>query len=70
MVHSSIGVTALYLLGGGLINSFILTRAENRETSQSIQDGPLSTLLTLVHHIDMGESHPGITEQVLKGDFY
>jgi ABC-2 type transport system permease protein len=34
-----------YLLGGGLINSFILTTAENRETSQSIQDGTLSGLL-------------------------
>jgi len=29
----------------GLINSFILTTAENPETSQSIQDGTLSTLL-------------------------
>jgi ABC-2 type transport system permease protein len=35
-----------YLLGGGLINSFILTTAENPETSQSIQDGTLSTVLT------------------------
>jgi ABC-2 type transport system permease protein len=34
-----------YLLGGGLINSFILTTAENPETSQSIQDGTLSTYL-------------------------
>lgn len=34
-----------YLLGAGLINSFILTTAENPETSQSIQDGNLSTLL-------------------------
>ena len=34
-----------YLLGGGLINSFILTTAENPETSQSIQDGTLSSLL-------------------------
>ena len=34
-----------YLLGGGLINSFILTTAENPETSQSIQDGSLSNLL-------------------------
>jgi ABC-2 type transport system permease protein len=34
-----------YLLGGGLINSFILTTAENPETSQNIQDGTLSTLL-------------------------
>jgi ABC-2 type transport system permease protein len=36
-----------YLLGGGLINTFILTTAENNETSQSIQDGSLSSLLTL-----------------------
>lgn len=34
-----------YLIGGGLINSFILTTAENPETSQNIQDGTLSTLL-------------------------
>jgi len=34
-----------YILGGGLINSFILTTAENSETSQSIQDGNLSFLL-------------------------
>jgi len=34
-----------YLLGGGLINSFILTTAENPETSQNIQDGTLSTYL-------------------------
>ena len=34
-----------YLLGAGLINSFILTTAENPETSQSIQDGTLSNLL-------------------------
>lgn len=34
-----------YLLGAGLINSFILNTAENPETSQSIQDGTLSTLL-------------------------
>lgn len=34
-----------YLLGGGLINSFILTTAENPETSQSIQDGTLSNYL-------------------------
>jgi len=34
-----------YILGGGLINSFILTTAENPETSQSIQDGNLSFLL-------------------------
>jgi ABC-2 type transport system permease protein len=34
-----------YLLGGGLINSFILTTAENPETSQNIQDGTLSNLL-------------------------
>jgi len=34
-----------YLLGAGLINSFIVTTAENPETSQSIQDGTLSILL-------------------------
>lgn len=34
-----------YLLGGGLINSFILTTAENPETSQNIQDGTLSSYL-------------------------
>lgn len=34
-----------YLLGAGLINSFILTTAENPETSQSIQDGSLSSYL-------------------------
>jgi len=34
-----------YLLGGGVINSFLLTTAENPETSQSIQDGSLSNLL-------------------------
>ena len=34
-----------YLLGGGLINTFILTTAENNETSQSIADGTLSGLL-------------------------
>ncbi len=36
-----------YLLGGGLINTFILTTAENNETSQSIADGTLSGLLVL-----------------------
>ena len=41
----SIGEMITYLLGGGLINSFILTTAENQETSQSIQDGTLSALL-------------------------
>ncbi len=34
-----------YLLGGGIINSFILGTAENPETSQSIQDGSLSAML-------------------------
>jgi ABC-2 type transport system permease protein len=34
-----------YLLGAGLINSFLLTTAENPETSQAIQDGSLSNLL-------------------------
>jgi ABC-2 type transport system permease protein len=41
----SLGEMVTYLLGGGLINSFILTTAENPETSQSIQDGTLSNLL-------------------------
>ena len=41
----SISEMVTYLLGGGLINSFILTTAENQETSQSIQDGSLSSLL-------------------------
>ena len=48
--HGSIGGYSLsemvtYILGGGLINSFILTTAENPETSQSIRDGSLSDLL-------------------------
>jgi ABC-2 type transport system permease protein len=34
-----------YLLGGGFINSFLLTTAENPETSQSIQEGTFSNLL-------------------------
>jgi ABC-2 type transport system permease protein len=34
-----------YLLGGGVINSFLLTTAENPETSQAIQEGSLSHLL-------------------------
>jgi ABC-2 type transport system permease protein len=41
----SLGEMVTYLLGGGLINSFILTTAENPETSQTIQDGTLSTYL-------------------------
>lgn len=41
----SIEEMVTYLLGAGLINTFILTTAENPETSQSIQDGTLSTLL-------------------------
>lgn len=41
----SLSEMVTYLLGGGLINSFILTTAENPETSQNIQDGTLSTLL-------------------------
>jgi ABC-2 type transport system permease protein len=41
----SLGEMVTYLLGGGLINSFILTTAENPETSQNIQDGTLSTYL-------------------------
>ena len=38
----SLAEMVTYLLGAGLINSFILTTAENPETSQSIQDGTLS----------------------------
>jgi ABC-2 type transport system permease protein len=34
-----------YILGGGLINTFILTTSENPETSQTIQDGSLSGML-------------------------
>ena len=34
-----------YLLGCGLINTFILNTAENPETSQSIQEGTLSGML-------------------------
>jgi ABC-type uncharacterized transport system permease subunit len=41
----SLGEMVTYVLGGGLINSFILTTAENPETSQNIQDGTLSTYL-------------------------
>jgi len=41
----SLSEMVTYLLGAGLINSFILTTAENSKTSQSIQDGTLSTLL-------------------------
>jgi len=41
----SIQEMVTYLLGGGLINTFILTTAENPETSQSIQEGTLSNLL-------------------------
>jgi ABC-2 type transport system permease protein len=41
----SLGEMITYLLGGGLINSFVLTTAENPETSQNIQDGTLSFLL-------------------------
>jgi len=46
----SIGEMVTYLLGGGLINSFILTTAENPETSQSIQTGTLSHLLVKPLH--------------------
>jgi ABC-2 type transport system permease protein len=45
MGEYSIGEMVTYLLGGGLINTFILTTAENPETSQNIQDGTLSTYL-------------------------
>jgi ABC-type uncharacterized transport system permease subunit len=40
----SIGEMITYLLGGGLINTFVLTTAENQETSYNIQDGTLSFL--------------------------
>lgn len=35
-----------YLLGGGVINSFLLTTAENPETSRAIQEGSLTNLLS------------------------
>lgn len=41
----SLSEMVTYLLGAGLINSFILTTAENPETSQNIQDGSLSAYL-------------------------
>jgi ABC-2 type transport system permease protein len=41
----SLAEMVTYLLGGGLINSMIMTTAENYETSQNIQDGTLSSLL-------------------------
>lgn len=41
----SLSEMVTYLLGGGLINTFILTTAENPETSQNIQDGTLSAFL-------------------------
>lgn len=41
----SLAEMVTYLLGGGLINSFILSTAENPETSQNIQDGTLSSYL-------------------------
>ncbi len=40
----SLAEMVTYLLGAGLINSFILATAENPETSQNIQDGTLSFL--------------------------
>jgi ABC-2 type transport system permease protein len=45
-----LGEMVTYILGGGLINSFILTTAENPETSQSIQEGTLSNLLIAPIH--------------------
>jgi ABC-2 type transport system permease protein len=39
-----------YILGGGLINTFILNTADNPETSASIQNGTLSALLTQPIH--------------------
>jgi ABC-2 type transport system permease protein len=44
------GEMVTYLLGGGFINSFLLTTAENPETSQSIQEGTLSNLLAQPMH--------------------
>jgi ABC-2 type transport system permease protein len=41
----SIQEMVTYVLGAGLINTFILNTAENPETSQSIQDGSLSSLM-------------------------
>lgn len=41
----SLSEMVTYLLGAGLINSFVLTTAENPETSQTIQDGSLSAYL-------------------------
>jgi ABC-2 type transport system permease protein len=41
----SLAEMVTYLLGGGLINSFLLTTAENPEASQAIQTGSLSGLL-------------------------
>jgi ABC-2 type transport system permease protein len=41
----SIGEMVTYILGGGLINTFILNTAENPETTQSIREGTLSGLL-------------------------
>ena len=41
----SIEEMVTYLIGAGLINTFILTTAENPETSQSIHEGTLSNLL-------------------------
>lgn len=41
----SVSEMVTYILGGGLINTFILTTAENPETSQTIQDGSLSGML-------------------------
>jgi ABC-2 type transport system permease protein len=41
----SIGEMVSYILGGGLLNTFILNTAENPETTQSIREGTLSGLL-------------------------
>lgn len=41
----SVSEMVTYLLGAGLINSFVQTAAESQETSQSIQDGTLSNIL-------------------------
>ena len=46
----SVAEMVTYILGGGLINTFILNTANNPETSTSIQNGTLSALLTQPIH--------------------
>jgi len=43
----SVAEMVTYLLGGGLISSFVLTMAWNAEASQSIRDGSLSNMLSI-----------------------